>query len=442
VRNTARNHAIVLGGSIAGTLAARMLSESYRQVTVLDRDHFSAGAAPRRAVPQGRHIHALLAKGQQILDELFPGLTDELAALGAPTGDFGTTLSWYFNGRMLEQAETGLICAASGRPLLEDRIRARVRALPNVTFRDRTDIVGLVASPRGIRITGARVRAQFEGSAEEVIDGDLVVDATGRGTRTPRWLVELGYPAVEEELVSMDLTYTTCDFAAPLPFDPIGRNIAIIPVATPEMPRGAVFARLPDRYAVSLTGILGDRPPTDLDGFLSYARSLPVPDIYKAIRDAEPLGDPVSFRFPASIRRHYERLRRFPDGLLVLGDAACVFNPVYGQGMTVAAIEATVLGRHLAQGTPEPRRYLRDLARAIDAPWDMSAGADLGFPGVGGRRTLKVRAANAYIPRLQAAAVTDGRLSRAFLRVAGLVDPPQALLRPHIAARVLGRAKR
>jgi 2-polyprenyl-6-methoxyphenol hydroxylase-like FAD-dependent oxidoreductase len=429
-------HCVVLGGSIAGLLAARVLADKCEQVTIVDRDAITGTTGPRRAIPQGHHIHALLARGQQILEELFPGFTAELVSRGVPTGDFGTSLSWYFNGEMIQKAETGLLCVAAGRPLLEAQIRGRVQSLPNVTFMEETDIRGLVTSSDRDRITGVRVLGPTPEAAEEVLSADLVIDATGRGSRTPRWLEELGYPRVQEERVTMDLTYTTCDYRAPLPFDPIGDDIALIPVATPNIRRGAIFARLPDRYAVSLTGILGDRPPTDYPEFLNYVRSLPVPEIYKAVRDAEPLGPPMSFRFPASIRRHYERLARFPKGLLIIGDAACVFNPVYGQGMTVAAIETLVLRKHLANGTPRAAEYFHDLSQAIDAPWDMAAGSDLGFPEVQGRRTLKARIGNFYIPRLLAASTTDAKLSRAFLRTAGLVDPPQALMRAGVISRV------
>ena len=194
-----------------------------------------------------------------------------------------------------------------------------------------------------------------------------------------------------------------------------------------------------DRWMLTLAGILGDHPPTDPDGFVAFARSLPFPDIWEAIRDAEPLDDPVAFRFPASVRHHYERLHRFPAGLLVTGDALCSFNPIYGQGMTVAALEALTLRRHLASAVePQPRRWFRDLARVVNTPWQMAAGGDLLFPGVQGRRTRQMRLLAAYLTRLHAAAAHDAHLAAAFLRVAGLVSPPQTLLRPGVATRVLG----
>lgn len=428
------DRAVVLGGSIAGLFAARVLADRFRQVIVVDRDPLPGPPGPRRAVPQGHHIHGLLARGQQILEELFPGFTAELAAEGVPTRDFGTSLAWHFSGQMVRQAATDLVCISPGRWLLEERIRARVARLPGVTFRH-ADVAGLTASADRATITGAVLRPRAGAAVTE--PADLVVDATGRGSRTPRHLVELGYPPVEEERVKIDLTYTTCDFRAPVRPDPIGEGIALISVATPACPRGATFARLPDRYSVSLNGVLGDHAPTDLPGFLEYARTLPVPQIHESIRHAEPMTEPVSFHFPASIRRRYERMSRLPAGLVVLGDAACVFNPIYAQGMTTAAIGALVLRDHLAAGTGDPRRYFRALARSLDGAWDMSAGGDLAFPATVGRRTPKVRLGNAFMRRLQVAATRDGQVAEAFVRVAGLVDPPQALMRPHLVSRVL-----
>jgi 2-polyprenyl-6-methoxyphenol hydroxylase-like FAD-dependent oxidoreductase len=430
------NSAVVLGASVAGLLAARLLSESYRDVVLVDRDELSGATGPRRTVPQGRHIHGLLARGQQVLEELFPGLTKELEELGVPVCDFGTGLSWYFKGRMIQKAETGLICVSAERPLLEARIRERIRALSNVRMIERTDIVGLTASTDHSRITGVRI--QPEGGAEELLDADLVVDASGRSSRAPRWLHEFGYPQVPEERIKIDLTYTTADFRSPLPVDPIGAGAGLVCVASPAHPRGATLARLRDRYSLSLYGLLGDQAPTDRAGFLAYAKTLPVPEIFAAVEHAEMISEPVAMHFPANVRHHYEKVDRLPEGLLVMGDAACIFNPIYAQGMTVAAIESLVLRKHLELGRPpRPRDFFRDLSAVIDAPWDMAVGGDLGFPGVEGRRTMKVRMGNFYIPRLQAAAVNDGALSDAFLRAAGLVDPPTALMRPAVISRVL-----
>ena len=176
---------------------------------------------------------------------------------------------------------------------------------------------------------------------------------------------------------------------------------------------------------LTLAGILGDHPPTDPDGFLDFARSLRFPDIHEAVRNAEPLDDPVGFRFPASARHRYERLHRFPAGFLVVGDAVCSFNPIYGQGMSVAALEALMMRRHLEQGIePRPSRWFRDLARVVDVAWNMSAGGDLVLPGVEGRRTFKIQLLSAYLAKLHPAAAHDARLATAFIRVSGLVAPP------------------
>jgi hypothetical protein len=286
-------------------------------------------------------------------------------------------------------------------------------------------------------VTGARVLRRADGSAEQVLDADLVVDATGRSSRTPIWLQALGYARPATEQVRIGLGYASRTYR--LPPDALDDDQAVLQAATPQQPRSGVLLLLEgDRWMVTLGGILGDHPPTDPDGFLAFARSLRFPDIYQTIRDGEPLDDPVAFRFPASVRYRYERLDRFPDGLLVVGDAVASFNPVYGQGMSVAALEALTLRRHLQRGTqPQPRRFLRDLARVVDVPWDMAAGGDLVFPGVQGRRPRKLRLVNAYLARLHAAAAHDADLAGAFVRVAGLVAPPQSLLRPGIAVRVL-----
>lgn len=435
----AGSRAVVLGGGMAGLLAARVLADAYRSVVVVDRDTLTGVDGPRRGVPHGRHAHALLARGQHVLEELFPGLQQGLIDAGVPAGDLAGDLRWYFNGRRLAPARSGLLSVSATRPVLEAHVRRRVAALPNVSFLERHTIHGPLANAERDRVTGVSISGEDEQPRE--LSADLVVDATGRGSRAPAWLAELGYERPAEERVKVDLAYTTRHYK--LRSDPYGTDLSINPVAWPGNPRGAFFPKLDDGSSqLSLTGVLGDHPPTDPEGFLEFVRSVAAPEIYEAVRDAEPLDDAVTFRFPASVRRRYEALTRFPRGLLVIGDGVCSFNPVYGQGMTVAAVEAMALRDLLRDGEPQARRWFRDIAPLIDVPWEISAGGDLAFPGVQGRRTVKSRAGNAYMARLHAAATCDPVVTEAFFRVAGLVDPPQALMRPALMLRVLRGARR
>ncbi|SEF33275.1 Dehydrogenase (flavoprotein) [Amycolatopsis pretoriensis] len=433
------DRAVVLGGSMAGLLAARVLSEAYAEVVIVDRDTLTGVDTARRGVPQGRHVHGLLARGQQILEELFPGFTEGAIAAGVPTGDLGE-LRWFFNGQRLQPGTTGLTCVSAARPVLESHVRRGVEKLSNVRLLERTDIVAPVASAGNDRITGVRIHPHD--GVEQVLEADLVVDTTGRGSRTPKWLEELGYERPEEDRVKIDLTYTTRVYR--LPDESIlNGDLSINPVASPSHPRGAFFSRIEGgKSAVSLTGVLGDAAPTDPEGFLEWARTLPVPDVYDVIKDAEPVDDPVAFKYPASVRKHFERLPRFPRGFLVMGDAACSFNPVYGQGMTVAALESLVLREHVGRGGEvDAKAFFKDIDGVIATPWEFSASGDLAFAAVEGKRTAKVKVGNAYMAKLQSAATRDGSITRTFMRVAGLVDPPQALMSPGMVLKVLRKAK-
>lgn len=434
---TRGDRAVVLGGSIGGLLAARVLADAYDEVVVVERDRLPHTAAHRRGVPQSRHIHGLLAGGQQALEELFDGLTAELVDAGAPAGDMLEHVRACFGGHRLQPGPSGLLALQASRPLLEACVRARVRALPSVRFLDRCDAAGLTTTPDGQRVTGARLVRRADDSAEQTVGADLVVDATGRSSRTPAWLEMLGYPRPPVERLQVGIGYAsrTCRLVPGL----LGDSLGIVIAATPDNPRGgAVAAMEGDRLIVTLYGILGDHPPTDPNGFAAFASTLQFPDISEVLRQAEPLDEPVRFRYPTSVRHHYERLTRFPSGLVVMGDAVCTFNPIYGQGMSVAVLQALALGAHLRQrATPEPLRYFREVSRTIDVAWGMATGGDLAFPKVPGHRSVQVRLFNAYASRLFAGAARDPRLGRAFLRVAGLVDPPQALLAPRLATRVL-----
>jgi 2-polyprenyl-6-methoxyphenol hydroxylase-like FAD-dependent oxidoreductase len=431
----AGGHAVVLGASMAGLLTARVLAESYERVTIVERDRLPAGVAQRRGVPQGHHIHALLARGAQVLDRLFPGLTAEVIAHGAPVGDLLGGIRWFLSGHRIRQADIGQPVLFPSRPLLEAGVRDRVRALANVRIADGLDIVEPTTTTDRRAVTGVRVRG--DGGQLTVIDAELVVDATGRGSRTPRWLASWGYARPSTDQVHIGVCYTSRAYR--LPPGALGTDALMLHSWHPGQPRGAgLVAQEGGRYLATQVGMLGDQPPTELDGLLGFARSLPFDDVYTAIRDGEPIGRPATFQYPANTRRRYERLSRFPDGLLVLGDAVCGFNPIYGQGMTVAALQAAALGDLLAAGRPPTwRRYFRTIAKVVDVPWQIATGSDLAFPDVRGRRSARTRLVNAYLPRLHAAAATDTRLGAAFVRVTGLLAAPTSLLRPDRVLRVL-----
>ncbi|MFG2714901.1 FAD-dependent oxidoreductase [Streptomyces goshikiensis] len=427
--------AVVLGGSMSGLLAARVLADAYDEVLIIERDTVSGSTTARKGVGQGRHVHGLLARGQQILEELFPGFTQGAIDAGIPTGDLGE-LRWFFNGRRLSPGTTGLICVSATRPVLEGRVRERVSELANVTLVEGHDIIGLITDAGHDTVTGVRIQAHGTDGEARAIDADLVVDATGRGSRTPVWLEEFGYERPAEERIKVDLTYTTRKFR--LRDESVLRgDLSINPVSSPSHRRGAFLSRIEDGLvAVSLTGVLGDSAPADLDGYLEWTRSLPVSDIHDVLKDAEPVDDGAVFRYPASVRRRYDRLERFPARYLVVGDAACSFNPVYGQGMTVAALEALVLRDHLAKESVDPLAFLGDISHVIEFPWQFSAGADLGYPEVEGERTPEWEQGGAYMAQLHAAAVVDGEITATFMRVAGLVESPAALMSPDMLERV------
>jgi 2-polyprenyl-6-methoxyphenol hydroxylase-like FAD-dependent oxidoreductase len=431
-------HAVVVGASMGGLLAARALSEVFDRVTIVERDVLGAGAEPRRGVPQGRHPHGLLSRGREVLEHFFPGLTEELVGLGVPTTDLQSGFRWINGGRAMCQEPSGLVALGVGRPLLEARVRARVLALPAVTLLDGCDATGLASTPDRRRVTGLRVLRRSQDSAEEVLAADLVVDAGGRGSRGPQWLAALGYQAPAVDEVHVGMTYATRTYRRD-PDGPQGASVS----GTPANPRGGIMIpQEGDRWIVAVGGMLGDAAPLDPAGFTDFAATLPAPAIHEVIRDAEPLSDPLRFRYPVSTRRRYERLARVPQGWLPFGDAISSFNPVYGQGMTVAALEAVALREVVRQGGDVTRRFLRAAARRVDNPWDIAVGADLRFPDVEGRRTAKVRLVNGYLERLHVAAEHDPEVGRAFLRVVNLIDPPQRLMAPAILRRVLQGSRR
>jgi 2-polyprenyl-6-methoxyphenol hydroxylase-like FAD-dependent oxidoreductase len=431
--------AVVVGASMAGLLAARALADHFEQVTLLERDVFPAPGENRKGVPQGKHIHVLLERGQQIMEGYLPGLTDELSQLGAiRVADVSLEVRWFHSGGYHRPGASGIGGVGVSRPTLEAAVRARVLALPNVQAREGCNVEGLLTAAGEDRVVGVRLVDRQAGGVEETLAADLVVDAGGRGSRGPAWLEEAGYERPAEEEVRIGVGYTTRFYRRQPEQLPGLNGIAIL--ATPPARRGGVLlAQDGDRWVLTLGGYLGDHAPPDEEGFLAFARSLPAPEIYDdVVKDAEPLGEAAVYKFRSSLRRHYEKLARFPEGYLVLGDALCSFNPLYGQGMTVAALEAAALGDCLAGGRDRlAERFFDRAGKIVDASWSAAVGNDLCYPEVEGPRTPMVRFLNWYLAKVHVAAHDDARVSIAFLRVINMVSPAPTILHPRIVWRVI-----
>lgn len=429
-------HAIIIGASIGGLLAARALADYYEQVTLLEQDTFPAPGLSRKGVPQDRHPHVLLSKGREVLEHFFPGITQELEAQTALTGDVVEFSRWFAEGGYLQKNTSGVIDVLVSRPLLEAQVRQRLLSLPNVQAMENCNVVGLVASDDHTTVTGVRFEQRGD-NAQQTLNADLVIDASGRRSLSPVWLESLGYERPQEEQVKVDICYTTRLYRR-RPEDLQSNKIAIVASSPPSWRSGVMIALEHDRWIVGLGGYFGDRAPTEAQGFLDFAKSLPAQDIYELIKDAEPLSAIMPYKFPSSQRRHYEKLQRFPQGYLVFADAICSFNPIYGQGMTIAAIEAVTLQNCLNQGCQDlARRFFPAARQVVDIAWSISVDNDLRIPQVQGKRTLIKDLINWYMTKLQVAAQQDAALTVAFCKVAQLVASPATLFHPTIMFKVL-----
>jgi 2-polyprenyl-6-methoxyphenol hydroxylase-like FAD-dependent oxidoreductase len=432
-------HAVVLGASMGGLLAARVLADFYEMVTVVERDVLPDHAVNRRGVPQGRHVHALLGRGSQVLAELFPGFLDDLVAAGVPVVDY-TDLSKLFScvgGHQLVRSGGFRDIPPTfipSRPLLECLVRRRVRETANITLLEDYDVVGLTSTTARDRVTGARIRSR-DGGSERVLRADLVADATGRGARTPAFLDALGYGRPSEHEVGVRVVY--CSQLLRIPPGTL-KEMLVLVTPIPGRPTAIALAGYEnDTWMFSVGGMVGREPPSEPAEMLAFAEGLAPAHVVAAIGAAEPLTEVCRFRYPESRWRRYDKMRRFPAGLLVVGDAICSFNPIYGQGMTVAALQAQALRHCLQRGLDGlARRYFRAAAKPIGVAWRFAVGGDLAMPEVEGSRPLSLRLANRYVDRLQTAAESDLVVAEQFIKVVALVEPPTRLLQPKMMIRV------
>ncbi len=409
--------AVVIGAGIAGLLTAKALEGKYSRVIVVERDRLPVDAEYRSGVPQGRHAHGLLLRGLQIMEDFFPGLRSELVDAGAQLMDAGEARVLTPHG-WAAQGETGLPMLSVSRPFLETAIRHRVAGSETVEFVDGAGVVGFRFD--GSTVDGVRLRRKG-GDTEEVIEADLVVMAAGRTAKLPEWLAAAGVEVPEPVSVDSRTGYATRLYALPH-----NDNVAIGQlIVAPGVRRGCSATRIEGgRLLVTLQGADGDHPSNDPEEFMAFARSLDV-GLAEVLDGLEPLTPIYLYARTASSKRAYEKVSDWPAGLIAVGDTVVTLNPLYGQGMTIAAMEADLLRKHTDFSAEGVKAFQAALAKVTAGPWGMSAGADAQWspefrPGL----------MNKLMGRWQVALTQDVDMVRRFLSVMHLQAPPTSLIGP------------
>jgi len=440
VKNTShRKHAIVIGASLGGLLTARVLSNHFEQVTILEKDTVNREPESRKGQPHTRHLHGLLPMGLNIMLNYFPDLMEALEESGANILDFAESMQWYTHGGYRKKFNIGMKGITASRPLIEHLIRERVLALPGIKLIDNCSVKQLLTSQGNQHVTGV-IAVQKNNEQTISLDADLVADVSGRGSKTFQWLKDMGYevPAVSE--VKVDLSYTTRLYKRN-PLDPRGKTwIFSSPQAPHEYRCGGAFAIEGDRWIVTVSGWHGQASPSNENEFIEYARNLPMPDVYDIIKTCEPISEIMHYKYPCSLRKHFEKLKRFPAGYLVLGDAACSFNPVYGQGMSSAAMQAAALDVLLKKNTAADKlakKFFKKAAKIVDIPWGMAVGEDFRYPETTGPKPAGTGIINKYVSLVHKATLKDKVVCEAFLKVMSLLKPPASLFHPKIVWRVM-----
>jgi 2-polyprenyl-6-methoxyphenol hydroxylase-like FAD-dependent oxidoreductase len=435
--------AVVIGAGIAGLAAARALSDFFEHIVVLERDPLSDEAVHRPGTPQSRHAHGLLVGGERALSELFPGFERDLVAAGAILVRASTDIRAEQPGYdPFPQRDLGLISYALSRPAIEFAIRRRLGAYANISLRDRCRVSELLVSPDGTAVTGV----QFEegGSVGQELLADLVVDASGYGAPTLSVLKTTGLPLPEETIIGIDQGYSSGVFHIPDDAPADWKAVFTAGGMPPTIARGSLLWPIEgNRWIVSLGERHGGAPPGDVDGFMAFARTLRTPTIHDAIKGARLDGEIVRYGFRDNVLRHFERMKVFPRGLVSIGDSVCRFNPVNGQGMSVAAQEACLLRQILSDRSPsgDPLQglataFFEKIPALIETPWNVTIFAFM-HPATRGDRPADFETRLKFAAALTRLAAEDPDVHRLAVEVQHLLKPRSVYRDPALLQRVL-----
>lgn len=440
--------AVVVGGGIAGLLAARVLCDHFEEVVLAERDVLREGQPHRPGAPHAHHLHLLLRRGLMAIEQLFPGVGPDLEKAGSLLLDQGRDFHILYRSGWAPRQECGLQLRTFTRPLLEGTIRRHLGRHPQVRFLEGCDVTGLVPDGSGTGVAG--VRYHLADTGERILAADLVVDASGRSSKAPEWLEALGYPAPEEAVVDACWGYASRDYEPPAGFE-ADWKVLLMMNRPPDQPRAGILEWVEgNRWMVTVAGVMGERPPADEEGFLRFIRAMASPAIWEALRQARPLSRIYLHHRTQNRLRSFDRLPRRPERFLVLGDAVCAFTPVYGQGMTVSALEALELGECLRRRKYREGRldglaadFQKRVARLVAGPWALATGEDLRWPAtVGGEITPRVRFFHWYIDQVIELIPQSAEVFRRFQEVNHMLKPATALFHPAVLGPVLRQALR
>lgn len=442
-----RNHAVVIGGSIAGLLAGRSLANHFRRVTIIERDFFPPHPAPRPGLPQSHFLHVLLKRGQLILEDFFPGLAQELIAAGAPLVQ-GSDLALYLSTGRAAPFSDGLHSLSFSRDLLDWTIRRRLSHFQAVQFLQGVTVTQLLPNADHTGVAGVVVRRRDRDTPdrifEEQIEADLVVDASGKGSQASQWLRRLGYEPPAETVVNAHIWYAHRMYQRPAQIQSDWQSLLVQATPPVHTRMGILFPVEGNRWMVGLGGGQHDPPPNDPESYLKFARSLPTLELYNAIKDATPLSDIYRYSGNENRLRSYEYMNPYPESFVVIGHAACAFNPVYAQGMTTAALQAQVLDRQVSRLRQSlmsknlAQNLQRHLARVQSTPWQMAISQDYRYPQVQVQKpTPIVKLLNWYQEQIWQLLPQSPEVHRTMMAVVHMLKPPSALFSPHVLWRVL-----
>src|SRR3954471_24983763 len=439
-------HAVVVGGSVGGRQAGPVLADHSDRVTIVEGDQLPEGSENRPGVPQARHLHFLLKRGLMVAEELFPGIVADLQEQGGHLLDQGSDFRILYRSGWSPRKALGLEFCTFTRPLFEGTVRRHLMKHPKVVFRQGVEVAGLELDESKARVTGVRLRPRHRDPGvaveEELMGGELVVDASGRGSRAPDWLDAAGFEKPKETVVDAFWGYATRIYE---PVEDYKKDWKVLFLMNrpPYQPRAGIIQPIEgNRWIVTIAGVMHDYPPTDEEGFLKFARSLSSPELFRAIEHAKPLSRIWGYRRTENRLRHYDKAD-VPQGFAALGDSVCAFNPVYGVGMTLIGLEAQALRKCLrdGKGRLDSRRFQKQIAKLVAGPWALTTGEDLRWPATqGGEITAKVKFMHWYIEQVIRLIPQSQEVFHRFQEVNHMLKPPTALFHPAVLGPVLRQA--